>query len=715
VITCLDIDSPCLPERRSPRALGLVSHSVIALAALSFAAFPATRARAQDAPVQLPPVNVEAQQPSDYKAEQSNSPKYTEPLVDTPKTITVIPKEVIEERGATSLTDVLRTVPGITLGAGEGGVASGDRAFIRGFDSRGDTFIDGARDFGVQIRDPFNLEQVEVIKGPNSAVSGRGSTGGSINLISKTARPENFAEGALTLGTDMTKRLTFDFNRAIDENTAFRLNLVGHDQDVAGRDAVEQQRWGIAPTLTLGLNTPTQLTLSYYHFETDGIPDYGLPFDPATGKPLAVDRENFYGLKARDFQDTQADIATVRLDHRFSDSVSLRNQFRYGNTSNDYVVTPPTLTGAPADQVVRQMRSRDENTETFINQTDVTLNFATGSIQHTVVTGIELSRENFTNQGRNNVNGPNANRFNPNPDDPSPVPVSFNGNNVDATTDTAAAYVFDTLKFGEQWQLSGGLRFDHVESDVTSGAPAQTFDSNDNLLSYNAGLVYKPAPNGSVYVSYGISYNTSAEFMSLNAETADLDPEKNKSYEVGTKWDLLGRQLSLTGAIFRTDKTNARVTDSLGDTVLAGETRVDGVEVGFQGNITNAWKVFGGYTYLKSEIVDDGPAASNDGKKVPGVAPHNFSLWTTYQVARDWTVGGGALYTGKRYANTANTQEAESYWRFDAMAAYQLTESVAFRLNLLNLTDETYFDGLQSGKAVVAPGRTLLFTTNVKF
>ena len=698
---------------RARRRFGLVSHSVLAFAAFGMTLAHSHQSRAQDAPVTLPPVNVEAQQPSDYKVDESASPKITTPLVDTPRTITVIPKELIQERGATSLMDVLRTVPGVSLGAGEGGIPSGDRVFVRGFDARGDTFIDGMRDFGTTIRDPFNFEQVEVVKGPGSVLGGRGTTGGAINIISKTPTLEDFSLGSFTLGTDATKRGTIDLNRQIDEHTAVRINLLGHDADVAGRDAIEQQRWGIAPSIAFGLGTPTQVTLSYYHIETDGITDYGLPFDPATGKPAAVDRSNFYGFKDRDNQTTSADIGTVRLDHRFSDSLSLRNQTRYGVTTNDYIATRPNLTAAPAGQVIRQFLSRDETNTILVNQTDLTTKLSSAGIDHTVVTGLELSREWFENKGRETGAQLNADRFNPNFDDPFPA-VTRNGNDTASQTDTVGIYAFDTIKFTEQWELSGGVRGDWLDTDVTTGVAGDHFSRNDFLPSYFAGLVYKPAPNGSVYVSYGNSYNTSAEFGSLTTATAILDPEKNNSYEVGTKWNVFDDRLSLTGALFRTDKTNARVTDALGTTVLAGESRVDGVEIGFSGSITPEWKVFGGYTYLKSEIVDDG-AGTNDGNEIPGVAPNNFTVWTTYQITRDWQIGGGALYTGKRYADAANHQSADSYWRFDAMASYRLTENVDLRVNVLNITDEEYFDGLQSQKAIIAPARTVLFTTDVKF
>ncbi|HEU0069852.1 MAG TPA: TonB-dependent siderophore receptor [Alphaproteobacteria bacterium] len=710
---------------RQHRRLGLVSHSVIAafgLAAIAthsaaYAEEPAPAvqtAQAEGEPVTLPPVSAEGTAiQDDYKRSNSANPKFTEPLLDTPRTVNIITKEVIEERGATNLMEVLRTVPGISLGAGEGGITSGDRAFIRGFDSRGDTFIDGARDGGVTIRDSFNYEQIEITKGPSSAMTGRGSTGGSINLITKTPQADDFRTGSLQFGTDATKRATIDWNERLDDNTAFRLNLMAHDAEVAGRDRTEQTRFGFAPSITFGMATDTQLTLSYFHIDTDGYPDYGLPFDGATGKPANVRRENNYGLNGN-FQETSADIATVKLDHRFNEIFSLTNQTRYGITTNNYVLHSVGTVAAGATTVNRTGRSRDENRETITNQTNLTSKFAIGEMDNTLLTGIELTRENFNNRGRTISAVAAANVANPDPN--VGYTWIYSGNNTDATTDTIGVYAFDTLKLSPQWEVSGGVRYDHVETDATSGLPQAHFANTDDVFSTQAGLLYKPAPNGSIYVSYGTSFNPSAEFDTLTATTANLEPEENVNYELGTKWDLFNERLSLTGALFRVEKTNARVNDVSGTTtILAGLTRVDGIEIGASGSITPEWKLTAGYTYLKSELVDDGPSASNDGKEVPGVAPHNLSLWTTYAFTPKWTVGGGALYMGKRFANAANSQKADGYVRFDAMVAYQLTETVDLRLNAQNLTDEQYYDGLQSSKAIVAPGRTFLLTTDVKF
>jgi len=680
-----------------------------------------TAAQAQDttqAPVQLPPISVEGREPSadSYKPEKSASPNFTEPLLDTPRTITVIPKAVIEQRGATSMTEVLRTVPGISLGAGEGGIAAGDRTFIRGYDARGDIFVDGARDFGNYFRDPFNLEQVEVLKGPSSAYTGRGSTGGSINQVSKTPLAENFYSGAVTLGTDLTKRATIDLNQVVSDGIAVRLNAMGHDAEVAGRDDVEQQRWGVAPSITFGLGRPTQVTASYFHLNQDNIPDYGHPFDPATGRPVDVDRDNFYGLVNRDFDEAQADIGTLRLDHEFNDTFRFRNQTRYGRTTRNFIVTKPEYT-AGATTVTRNSRSRDSEDTILVNQSDLTSEFDTGFISHTLVTGVELSRETSENRSRgpNTGSSPPADLFNPNPGDPFSVVPTFTGARTEAEADTVGIYAFDTMKLGEQWELVGGLRWDRFATDFTSVAADGVVterDRVDKTLNWQGAVVYKPLPNGSVYVSYGTSSNPSAEFLTLAANNVNTEPEETRSYEIGTKWDLFDERLSVTAAIFRTEKTNARIADPLGGEafVLDGEQRVDGFEVGLSGSITDRWKVFGGYTYLKSKIIKAATPAE-EGNEFPNIAPHNLSLWTTYDLTDNLGVGFGATYQARRYANTLNNRVLPDYWRFDAMASYQLTDSVGLRLNLLNLTDETIYDSTHNGQhALVAPGRTALLT-----
>lgn len=728
---------PVLPQPTVGRLrLGRVSPHVLGAAsavALSAAALPAA-AQTTMPPAQLPAISVEGQKPGDgYKVDESASPKFTAPLLDTPKSVTIIPQELIQERGATSMSEVLRTTPGISLGAGEGGTAIGDRAFIRGFDALSSTYVDGIRETGSQSRDPFNLEQIEITKGTNGTFVGRGSTGGTLNLVSKTAKAEDFSAGSATLGTDMTKRLTVDINRVIGGNIGLRLNAMAHDAEVAGRDEVEITKYGFAPTITFGLNKPTRLTLSYYHYQVEDIPDYGHPFDPRTGKPVNVDRDNFYGLTSRDFRETYYDGLTGRVEHDLTDAITLSNTTRYSYAENKYIVTKPNVSLAQVQSgtISRESRSRNADTESIINQTDMKAEFETGSLKHNAMAGIELARENNANRGYAlnpaTVTGSSGSLYDPNPSDSYTGTIGPSSSFTHTTVDTQAFYVLDTIALAPQWDVNLGLRFDNYETKSVGVGTNGNFDlgRRDTFLNYQTGLVYKPLPNGSVYVSYSTSSNPSGgssgeggDEGSISTTNDSLKPEENVTYEIGTKWDVLDKNLSLTAAVFRTDKENARVSgiNNTAENLPVGKQRVDGFEVGATGNLTQRWKVFGGYTYLRSELLDDGPNASNDGNEFPFIAPHNFSLWTTYDIDSDWTVGGGVIYTAKRYANTANTYTLPDYWRFDAMVAYRLTANVDLQLNVQNLLDETYYDATHAGQfAIVAPGRVALLTANFKF
>ena len=302
-------------------------------------------AQAQTAdPAQLSPIKVEGERAAPFLVKDSASDKFTAPLLDTAKSVQVIPKELIQSQAATTLTDVLRNSPGITFGAGEGGNPLGDRPFIRGYDAQSSTFVDGMRDIGATSRDVFNLEQVEVIKGADGAYAGRGGAGGSIDLINKTAKLRDFTDVGLGFGTSKYFRQTVDSNWQLGETTAFRLNAMNHSQDVDGRDGVDYKRWGVAPTISFGLGTPTRVTLSYFHMESDDTPDSGIPYTLPGGTlmrtPIDVDRDNFYGLDS-DYRRTRNDMGTLLVEHDFTEHLTLRNQTRYTRGTQRYIYTQP--------------------------------------------------------------------------------------------------------------------------------------------------------------------------------------------------------------------------------------------------------------------------------------------------------------------------------------------------------------------------------------
>ncbi|WP_455285832.1 TonB-dependent receptor [Cupriavidus necator] len=721
---------------------------------------PAAATAADAKPVTLQTVTVTDKTDDEYKVEAAQSSKFTAPLLDTPKTVTVVPAAVVQQTGSASLQDALRTTPGITFGAGEGGNPIGDRPFIRGFDSMSSIYVDGVRDTASQNRDTFNIESIEVIKGSSSAYGGKGSAGGMINIVSKLPTAENFVQGSVGVGTDSYFRTTADGNYLLNDNTAVRLNALGYTANVPGRNEVDQNSWGFAPSVTFGMQSATQATLSYYHLQGNGMPDYSIPYSrPASqstkanpSQPVNVNRDNFYGLTARDFRKTQSDIATATIQHDFRNGLVFRNTSRWGRATNDYVVTNPddSRGNVPRGFVLRNTKNRDSSTETLTNQTDLSAKFDTGSFKHSLLFGIEFSRDDTNNTPYNVVSanpaasGTTCNASllasfdcttlaNPNPNDPwrgSITKMPFTANTI---TNTRSVYLFDTVEISKQWMVNGGIRYDSYDTHTsanaythpnTGAAVAQVDIRNkSNFLNYQAGVVYKPVEYGSIYVSYGTS---STPPGSTNGDGADnitaaqrnLEPETARSLEIGTKWDLLARRLSLTGAIFQIEKNNARVAIDANTTVNAGKQRVKGFELGFAGNLTDKWGVFGGYTYLNSELVDNGPQAvnaANNGNQFPNTPKSSFSLWTTYQVLPALTIGGGAYYVDKVYANAANSLYVPSYLRFDLMAAYRVNKNLSLQLNVQNLFDKTYYTKAHNHYGALGAGRFGMMTANLRF
>ncbi|MCO7568904.1 TonB-dependent siderophore receptor [Pseudomonas chlororaphis] len=680
----------------------------------------------QAAPVTLAPTAIQGVHLPGYKREASDSVKFTAPLRETPKSVTIITDTLMQERAVSSLTDALRNTPGITFGAGEGGTPLGDRPFIRGFEASTDIMIDGIRDVGRMNHEVFNYEQIEIVKGPGSAYSGRGSTGGTLNLISKVPQAETFATGSLTLGTDQLRRSTVDLNQYLPEqHMALRLNAMKHEADTPGRDEVEVTRWGLAPSVSFGLNTDTRATLSYYHLQSDDLPDQGHPVSEITGKPIKVDRDNFYGFTRRDFRNTSADLATLQLEHDLNDHLTLRNTTRQGRSMQDYIMSRP-IALAPqerANQVQRSARGRNVVNSSLINQTDLYGTFDTGAIGHRYSAGLEFSRERIDVKNRyaSSKSLNLGDLHHPNPKDPFAPVLRDDGQHTVTRHNNRAFYVMDTLALHEQWDLNLGLRYDtyHVRD------PDQS--NRSNLWTYQSGIVFKPVPYGSVYLAYGTSFNPSGETAGQSGRAdgpasgrlSNLAPEKSRSLELGTKWDLLNERLALTAALFKTEKDNARTYDPLtGIASLDGNVEVKGFEVEATGHLTERWEVVAGYTHLDAKTVKYAADAESvyNGNQLKFIAPNSGSVWTTYALTDSWKVGGGANYVDKRYTNDENTRSLDSYWRYDAMVAYRVNKNLDLQLNVLNLTDETYYDASHVGMfAIVAPGRSAELAANLRF
>ncbi|MFT3976974.1 MAG: TonB-dependent receptor [Sphingomonas bacterium] len=520
-----------------------------------------------------------------YKTDKLDSPRYTAPLVDTPRSITVIPQQVIKDTASASLTEALRTIPGITLGAGEGGNPLGDRPFIRGFDSQNSLYLDGVRDLGASSRETFAVEAIEVVKGSDSVMNGSGNAGGSINIVSKHPTADRFVEAQGSYGSADYKRATIDINQPLNDFIGVRLNAMYHDQDVAGRDAIWQKRWGIAPSVKIGLSGPTSLTVDYYHLHTNELPDSGIPYTysianepagvsetgPATrfttlnGQTIDVPRGAFYGLRDRDFRKTNVDEATIRFEHEFGNGFVIRNTSRYSHSTQEYIYTQPDDQQgnvANTGQVWRRANTRYGYQEGMVNQTDLSGKFDTGSIKHSIAASAEYSWQQAANGSYLLSTGssisPRCNATTvaryyctsvqaPNPNDPWVNYASDTSNTPAAITKnlprtqtlshstTWSAALYDTITVRDWLLLNLGGRYDHYETGVSAGLAANATTNRtwahktEDLWTYQAGVVVKPSENGSIYFSTATSAVPPGSFLAQGSEDNGLTPGRGQT------------------------------------------------------------------------------------------------------------------------------------------------------------------------------------------
>ena len=757
-----------------PTALAATSAPTLGAALLSLPlALQAQTAPTQD-PTTLPTVSVTGSAEG-YKADTSASPKLTQPLLDTPKSVQIITKDLMQAQGATTLTEALRNTPGITLQLGENGsTAAGDTFQMRGFSTQTSTFVDGIRDLGAVTRDVFNVDQVEVVKGPSGADVGRGAAGGYINLISKLPERGERNDATLTLGTADTKRATADIGRGFGETSAWRLNVMAQDSVVAGRDEVKNQGWAIAPGVAFGLNTPTRLFIYSQHVHQDNVPDGGIPTIGMTGFYNAnsalnagakVDTHNFYGSKS-DHEKVDADMFTVKLEHDLAPGTTVRNITRYGQTHMDRVLTGVNgLTAVTADDpstwtVARTRQRTDQTNEILTNQTSVSTTFTTAGIRHDLAAGVELIYERQLTRGTGStaqtINGvsyaaisnPAANLYHPDANDDLGVPY-FTGADTEGKTTTGALYVLDTLSLNEAWKLNAGLRFERYHTETSVGTIVTSSNSSsypgyavgsiantnlrlaDNLSSWNLGLTYKPAAHGSIYLAAANAYtppggaNFALSATSTNANSPSMDPQQTRTFELGTKWDLLDQRLNLTLAAYHTENKNQVSYDDLGNAVQTGQTRVQGVELGLVGRVTEAWQVSAGVATMDTK--QSGVWNSTHDTQTTGVrwSPDlSASLWSTYTLG-DLTLGAGANYVSKQKRSIAadtdlsvtNMPEIPAYWVANLMASYQVMQNLKLQLNVGNVFDKEYISTLNNSgaRATMGAPRTAKLTASVQF
>ncbi len=705
----------------------------------------------------LPTTKADTTSEDSYKVDKSTSIKYSKPLLDTAQTISVIPQSEMKDRGVTSLRQALRTVPGISFAAGEGGAPTGDSMSIRGFSARNNIMIDGVRDVSGYYRDMYNVEAVEVAKGPSSTIYGRGTAGGAVNLQTKKAGLETFTELGLTLGSESDYRAQVDSNVTVGESSALRVNVLADDGEVAGRDEVENSNKALALTFGTGLGTDSRLHLSAEYQKQENLPDYGIPWvgnnsgnderesaawlAPYEGKAPPVDFDNFYGNVYRDFEDIEAQSVTLEYEKDLSSITTLRTLARYATVERQSIVTAPRfpddgnspirVIGVPEGAVrTNDEKTRDTKNSQAVVQVDLLTELHTGEIQHEVITGVEVSQEKFERWNyeavvADNLDDPTSynDLYNPNPY------LGFSGRydrglkSNEATGDTKAIYVFDTLTFNPQWLLSVGLRYDIFETEYfpqldDDTDPKLKVEGKEKELSWNFGLVYKPAENGSIYFGAGTSFSPSAEGLTVSTRSnaSELKPEELMSYELGTKWELLNSRLLASAAIFRTEKTHAQTSADAdtSDLTLKGRQRVDGLELSAVGHISPQFMVTAAYTYQSSEVVNaEGGDIAEEGAELANTPEHALSVWGHYDFTDRLNAGVGALYVDERYNNSdpGSRETAEDFWTFDMMVGYNVTAEWRLQLNGTNLTDEDYADQLGGGHFVPGEGRYFSLST----
>ena len=631
--------------------------------------------------------------------------KFTEPLIETPQSVSVVPEYVMQDQGLSTLRDALRDVPGISLAAGEAG-AQGDNLTIRGFTARNDIFLDGIRDFGSYYRDSFDYEQVDVLEGPAGIQFGRGSTGGVVNQETKIPGVEKFENVQMQFGTDLTRRLTADINSPLSNHlggTAFRANFMAEEAGVAERDAAEIRRFGIAPSISIGMNTKTSGTLSYEHLSEDDTPDYGVPW--LFNEPAPANRRSYFGFRDENYLKTNDDIMTLRVEHDFTPGLNVHTIARGANYPRQAQITEPQICSnaslsvpvggvvsslptlaynsneacpytpeTPAGEITQVNRNQiqTKSVEGILwDQTELSARFKTVGIRHDLVAGVEGGREisnptrySYTINGVNTV--PDTTLLDPNEAQPF-AGTGYITSIVHTKSKSVGIYFIDTAKLGRFVELSGGVRWDRFDTGYSLYQPTPPAGGTvtaavpqlkrlDEQPSYRAALVFKPSTRGSVYFDYGTSWDPDAESLSLSVGlvNGNVAPEENRSYEAGAKWSFLDERLLTEGAWFRTEKDNAHETSptNSNNIVAAGNQLVQGLQFSVVGRMPQGMDLVLGYAYLDSSVLSSQFFPTAVGYPLANVPRQTFNLFVTHRFPLRLNGGFGGNYVGSRNASS---------------------------------------------------------------
>jgi catecholate siderophore receptor len=735
---------------RLPSPAGCSGNTLLKATIAMLLAAPATHAG--DSPAAAGPADgVDTDGPLGFvlvTADQISLPKYHLKLLQTPQTAIVVPKGLMEEQAVTSLRDALRNVSGISIGAGEGSY-QGDNFSIRGFAARTDMYLDGMSDWGNYTRDSFDSEEVEVLKGPSSVAFGRGAVGGVINVESKMPRLRGFTEAQLEYGTEGTRRATLDLDTPLPTlpGAALRVNAMVHKSDIAGRPGPYYSRWGLAPSVAVGLGTPTRMWLGYFLLHENDLPDFGIPW--INDRPAPVPRGAYYGFTGgANFFDADVQIGTARIEHDFDEHLTLKEQFRISNYYRNLDISqadPPSDGDIPPallpGTLVERTQIDDHSTDRSVDQAlDLLAHFQSGDIRHSVDLGSEFLRQSVDPRRYEPcwVGVTATPLLNPSPGDPftgMQVVPGQTCTNVDAHTDELSAYLIDSMRLGERWVFLGAIRADHVTSHYHEWSPATAlafepgpllldWHADNTLPSFRAALVYRPTPAGSIYLSTGTSIHPNVAQIAISNETPLIPPpdwsavpiSRSAEVEIGTKWSLEGGRLSLTSALYWDQLKGAGgvdVDDPL-NYVTGARERIRGAELGLAGHLTAAWQMWFTYTY-QDGIVTGSSDPTLLGQQVLNSPKNSGSLWSTYELGEAWEVGLGLNGVSTRLGweqpdpNNGRVKEGPGYLIGSAMLKYQIARGLDVQANVSNITNKYYYDGVHPGHVVPGPGRALYF------
>jgi catecholate siderophore receptor len=652
----------------------------------------------------------------------ASATKTLTPLRDVPQSVTVITQQLIADQQMQSMADVVRYVPGVTMGQGEG---NRDTPILRGNTTTADFFVDGVRDDAQYFRDVYNVDRVEALKGPNAMLFGRGGAGGVINRTTRQADWNTAREATFVGGSFGNRRATVDVNQRVNDVVAARATGVYEDSD-SYRDGVGLKRRGLNPTVAFIVNERTLVRAGYEYFHDERTADRGVP--SFNGRPFASDVSTFFGDPRVSESRATINAFMATVDRRFGSDITFKNRSRLTHYDKFYqnVYASAAVNPAGTTATLGAYNNATDRLNLF-NQTDVTFGLRTGGLQHRLLTGAEAGRQmtdNFRQTGYFTAVSPTATGFAVPVSAPTvSTPVDFRQSATDADNHikatVAAVYAQDEVQISKHVQAIVGLRYDRFAVNALNHRTGAEFSSTDHLMSPRVGLVIKPAEAVSLYSSYSVAYVPRAgdQLSSLSLSNQSLDPERFINYEAGIKWDVRP-QLAMTTAVYRLNRTNVVVPDPNDATrvLLVDAQRTKGVEFGVTGTVTRAWTMTGGYAYQNGVITRTISSTAHEGARLAHVPPHSFSLWNRYDVTRRVGAAVGVIHTGDMFAATDNTVTLPRFTRVDGALFVTLTPKLLAQINVENLGDTRYY-AFANGNNNITPGapRSVRFSLTTRF